>query len=105
VALPVGLTFASDGEVHPVGRSAGAATAWAPLPSAARRCQPFTAGEPARRGHERVVWASSETVLGLPFRREQPAYAPIDEEHPLYPESSYACRTGGPTTLPTEAKR
>lgn len=38
----------------------------------------------------RVVWASSETTLGLPFEREKPAYAPIDEEHPLYPESSYA---------------
>ncbi len=38
----------------------------------------------------RVVWASSETTLGLPFDREQPAYAPIDEAHPLYPESSYA---------------
>jgi len=41
-------------------------------------------------GLRRVVWASSETVLGLPFEREQPAYAPIDEEHPLYPESSYS---------------
>jgi nucleoside-diphosphate-sugar epimerase len=41
-------------------------------------------------GLERVVWASSETILGLPFEREQPAYAPIDEEHPAYPESSYA---------------
>lgn len=39
---------------------------------------------------ERVVWASSETVLGLPFEREQPAYAPIDEGHPPYPETSYA---------------
>jgi len=38
----------------------------------------------------RVVWASSETTLGLPFEREKPAYAPIDEQHPLYPESSYA---------------
>ena len=38
----------------------------------------------------RVVWASSETTLGLPFDREKPAYAPIDERHPLYPESSYA---------------
>jgi nucleoside-diphosphate-sugar epimerase len=37
-----------------------------------------------------VVWASSETILGLPFEREQPAYAPIDEQHPPYPESSYA---------------
>lgn len=39
---------------------------------------------------QRVVWASSETTLGLPFERERPVYAPIDEEHPLYPESSYA---------------
>jgi nucleoside-diphosphate-sugar epimerase len=39
---------------------------------------------------DRVVWASSETILGLPFEREQPAYAPIDERHPAYPESSYA---------------
>jgi nucleoside-diphosphate-sugar epimerase len=44
----------------------------------------------AALGMSRVVWASSETVLGLPFDREQPAYAPIDEEHPLYPESTYA---------------
>ena len=41
-------------------------------------------------GLKRVVWASSETTLGLPFDRVQPAYAPIDEEHRLYPESSYA---------------
>jgi len=41
-------------------------------------------------GLRRVVWASSETIFGLPLEREQPAYAPIDEEHPAYPESSYA---------------
>jgi nucleoside-diphosphate-sugar epimerase len=41
-------------------------------------------------GLRRVVWASSETILGLPFEREHPAYAPIDEDHPAYPESSYA---------------
>jgi len=41
-------------------------------------------------GLGRVVWASSETTLGLPFERELPRYAPIDEEHPLLPESSYA---------------
>jgi len=41
-------------------------------------------------GAGRIVWASSETTLGLPFDREKPAYAPIDEDHPLYPESSYA---------------
>ena len=41
-------------------------------------------------GLRRVVWASSETILGLPFDREQPAYAPIDEEHPPVAQSSYA---------------
>jgi nucleoside-diphosphate-sugar epimerase len=41
-------------------------------------------------GLRRVVWASSETILGLPFDREQPVYVPIDEEHPIYPQSTYA---------------
>ena len=41
------------------------------------------------RGVRRVVWASSETVLGLPFD-EPPAFAPIDETHPPRPETSYA---------------
>jgi nucleoside-diphosphate-sugar epimerase len=42
-----------------------------------------------RLGLERVVWASSETTLGLPFDRP-PDYAPVDERHELRPESSYA---------------
>jgi len=42
----------------------------------------------ARLGLERVVWASSETTLGLPFERP-PDYAPVDEAH-MYPETSYA---------------
>jgi nucleoside-diphosphate-sugar epimerase len=57
-------------------------------------------------GLERVVWASSETVLGLPFggrharnlldpaavpgHHAEPDYVPIDEEHPLRPHSSYS---------------
>jgi nucleoside-diphosphate-sugar epimerase len=41
-------------------------------------------------GVPRVVWASSETIFGIPFEREQPAYAPIDEDHPPLPQSSYA---------------
>lgn len=41
-------------------------------------------------GMERVVWASSETVLGLPFDDEKPDYAPIDEQQTPYPESSYS---------------
>jgi nucleoside-diphosphate-sugar epimerase len=41
-----------------------------------------------RLGLQRVVWASSETTLGLPFDRP-PDYAPVDEEHELRPETSY----------------
>lgn len=41
-------------------------------------------------GLERVVWASSETLIGIPFDPEQPRYAPIDEDHPRLPESHYA---------------
>jgi nucleoside-diphosphate-sugar epimerase len=37
----------------------------------------------------RVVWASSETVLGLPFDTP-PAFAPIDETIEPRPESSYS---------------
>ena len=44
----------------------------------------------AMLGIDRVVCASSETLIGLPFDREQPRYAPIDEAHPLLPESHYA---------------
>ena len=40
-------------------------------------------------GLRRVVWASSETVLGLPFDIP-PAFAPIDESIEPRPESSYA---------------
>ncbi len=43
-------------------------------------------------GLKRVVWASSETTLGLPFDREQPKFAPIDEQHPLYPNRAMRCR-------------
>jgi nucleoside-diphosphate-sugar epimerase len=55
---------------------------------------------------QRVVWASSETVLGLPFgtrharnlldpaalpgHHPEPDYVPIDEAHPLRPHSSYS---------------
>lgn len=37
----------------------------------------------------RVVWASSETTLGLPFD-VPPTYAPVDEEHFPYPTTTYA---------------
>ena len=40
-------------------------------------------------GARRVVWASSETVLGLPFD-VPPLFAPVDETIEPRPESSYA---------------
>jgi len=38
---------------------------------------------------DRVVWASSETTLGLPFDTP-PRYAPVDEDHYPVPTSTYA---------------
>jgi nucleoside-diphosphate-sugar epimerase len=43
----------------------------------------------ANLGLSRVVWASSETTLGLPFE-VPPRYAPVDEDHYPVPTSTYA---------------
>lgn len=49
----------------------------------------FAAGRAA--GIRRIVWASSETVLGLPFGPDSPPpYAPVDELSPPRPASTYA---------------
>ena len=42
-----------------------------------------------RLGIHRLVYASSETVLGLPFD-VPPPYIPVDEEYPPRPESVYS---------------
>ena len=42
-----------------------------------------------RMGIKNIVWASSETVLGLPFE-VPPPYAPVDEEYNGRPESAYS---------------
>lgn len=47
----------------------------------------FTAA--AHLGIPRVVWASSETTLGLPFD-VPPRYAPVDEDHYPFPTTAYA---------------
>jgi nucleoside-diphosphate-sugar epimerase len=47
----------------------------------------FTAA--AQLGLRRVVWASSETTLGLPFDTP-PRYAPVDEDHYPLPTTAYA---------------
>jgi nucleoside-diphosphate-sugar epimerase len=36
-----------------------------------------------------LVWASSETLLGLPFN-VPPPYIPVDEEYPARPETAYS---------------
>jgi nucleoside-diphosphate-sugar epimerase len=43
----------------------------------------------ARLGIRKVIWASSETILGLPFD-DPPAFIPLDESHPDRPNWSYA---------------
>ncbi|WP_300609179.1 NAD(P)-dependent oxidoreductase [Trebonia sp.] len=43
----------------------------------------------AALGVSRVVWASSETTLGLPFD-VPPRYAPVDEDHYPVPTTTYA---------------
>lgn len=42
-----------------------------------------------RAGIRKLVYASSETVLGLPFDIDPP-YIPVDEEYPARPESTYS---------------
>ncbi len=42
-----------------------------------------------RAGVKDIVWASSETVLGLPFDTPPP-YIPVDEEYPPRPQSTYS---------------
>jgi nucleoside-diphosphate-sugar epimerase len=42
-----------------------------------------------RAGVKNIVWASSETVLGLPFDTPPP-YVPVDESYPPRPESTYS---------------
>lgn len=47
----------------------------------------FTAARAA--GIRNVVWASSETLLGLPFDTPPP-YVPVDEEYRTRPETTYS---------------
>jgi nucleoside-diphosphate-sugar epimerase len=69
----------------------------------------------ASLGLARVVWASSETTLGLPFGhgREQipggvgdpPRYAPVDEDHFPIPNTTYALSKVASETLAEQISR
>jgi nucleoside-diphosphate-sugar epimerase len=48
----------------------------------------FAAAQAA--GIDTIVWASSETVLGLPFGETPPPYFPVDEEYPVRPNTTYS---------------
>ena len=53
-------------------------------------CSTYNVFESARRlGIRNVVWASSETLLGLPFDIAPP-YLPVDEDYPSRPETAYS---------------
>ena len=62
----------------------------------------FAAAE--MHGMRRVVWASSETVLGLPFDTP-PLFAPIDETIEPRPESSYSLSKLAGETMATQFAR
>ncbi|HEY7131690.1 MAG TPA: NAD(P)-dependent oxidoreductase [Candidatus Limnocylindrales bacterium] len=110
------LTDLTDpGQVHDVVRGADAVVHLAAIPAPGLR----PAGETFRintvstwnvfhaavaAGVSRVVWASSETVLGLPFDRP-PDFAPIDETITPRPESSYALSKLVGETLATQLNR
>ena len=55
----------------------------------------------AQAGLGRVVWASSETTLGLPFSTP-PRYAPVDEDHYPVPTSTYALSKVASETVAAE---
>ena len=53
-------------------------------------CSTYNVFESARRlGIRNVVWASSETLLGLPFDIAPP-YLPVDEAYTARPETAYS---------------
>lgn len=43
-----------------------------------------------RLGMTRIVYASSETLQGLPFDDAPPPYVPVDEAYPVRPETVYS---------------
>ncbi len=110
------LTDLTDlGQVHDVVRGADAIVHFAAIPAPGLRPEGDTLRintvstwnvfhAAASAGVGRVVWASSETVLGLPFDRP-PDFAPIDETITPRPESSYALSKLVGETLAAQVNR
>lgn len=87
---------ASDGETGPPHAVVHLAALPAPRlqPNAATFCNnalsDYNVFEASRRlGIKHIAYASSETVLGLPFD-QPPPYVPVDEEYAPRPESAYS---------------
>jgi nucleoside-diphosphate-sugar epimerase len=68
----------------------------------------------AALGLEKVVWASSETTLGLPFghgQEQEPGapgelrYAPVDEDHFPFPATTYALSKVASETIAEQISR
>ena len=69
----------------------------------------------AALGLRKVVWASSETTLGLPFgggpeqfpgeAGQPPRYAPVDEDHFPYPTTTYALSKVASETIAEQITR
>ena len=69
----------------------------------------------AALGLRKVVWASSETTLGLPFgggpqqipgvAGAPPRYAPVDEDHYPYPTTTYALSKVASETIAAQITR
>jgi len=105
----------NEGQVHDVVRGADAVVHFAAIPAPGLRPEGETFRinalstwnvfhAAADAGVGRVVWASSETVLGLPFDRP-PDFAPIDETITPRPESSYALSKLVGETLAAQTSR
>lgn len=97
---PAAAAAQPGGEAHEALRGADAVVHLAniPAPGIASPAVTFNANitmnfnvflAAATLGVSRVVWASSETALGLPFE-VPPRYAPVDEDHYPVPATTYA---------------
>jgi nucleoside-diphosphate-sugar epimerase len=114
------------GQATEVLRGAGAVVHLANIPAPGRSTPAVTFNDnvamnfnvfhaAAALGLTRVVWASSETTLGLPFgggqeevpgmEGEPPRYAPVDEDHFPFPTTTYALSKVASETIAAQIAR